>query len=160
MVRFKNRWLLVEFIPVLQGHAQLGKSTFGNGSLLDGKAIWASLKQSVLTNFGDTGWGAVGLSLTVKYFSPTTNICIIRVARDQHNVAWGALTLLSIIDGVRYIPNVVHVSGTIKHAQLSAISHNREVIARYRALAKNSDYDDIYDTYLDNSEREIESLQD
>jgi ribonuclease P/MRP protein subunit POP5 len=93
------------------------------------------LKQSVLNNFGETGWGAVGLSLTgtqdfvstsllrnpdqiavfkfkVKYFSPTTNICIIRVARDQHKIAWGALTLLTSIEGTRYLPNVVHVSGT------------------------------------------------
>ena len=120
-------------------------------------------------NFGDTGWGAVGLSLTgelaigignvcssdlaVKYFSPTTNVCIIRVGRDQHDIAWGALTMLTSIEGVRYIPNAVDVSGecldfvvslysgrslgTIKHAQLAAISHNRQVIARYRALAKN-----------------------
>ena len=86
----------------------------------------------MLANFGDTGWGAVGLSLTgefpanisnrficilrrvftiVKYYSPATNVCIIRVARDQHNLAWAALTLLTSIDGVRYIPNVVHVSG-------------------------------------------------
>ena len=28
--------------------------------------------------------------------------------------------------------------GTIKHAQLAAITHNREVVARYRALAKSS----------------------
>jgi ribonuclease P/MRP protein subunit POP5 len=88
----------------------------------------------------------------VKYFSPTTNVCIIRVARDQHNIAWGALTLLTSIEGGKYIPNVIHVSGeckvfllqhflswsvgTIKHAQLAAIAHNRQVIARYRALAK------------------------
>jgi ribonuclease P/MRP protein subunit POP5 len=82
----------------------------------------------VLTNFGDTGWGAVGSSLTgefptisymyieedfllVKYYSSATNVCIIRVARDQHNLAWGALTLLTSIGGLRYIPNVVHVSG-------------------------------------------------
>lgn len=122
-----------------------------------------------MANFGDTGWGAVGLSLTgelaigvgnvclsgltVKYFSPTTNVCIIRVGRDQHNIAWGALTMLTSIEGVRYIPNAVHVSGgflqfvvpsnsgrtlgTIKHAQLAAISHNRQAIARYRALSKN-----------------------
>ncbi|KDR78607.1 hypothetical protein GALMADRAFT_63809, partial [Galerina marginata CBS 339.88] len=108
------------------------------------KAIWAALKQSVLANFGDSGWCAFGLSLTVKYFSPTTNICIIRVGRDQHNIAWGALTLLTSIDGVRYIPNVVHVSGTVKHTQLSAIAHNQEVIARYRALAKAPVRLDIY----------------
>ena len=171
----QNRWILVEFIPIAQGTAQLGKSTITNS--IDGKAIWSALKQSVLNNFGDTGWGAVGLSLTgmqilvstsslgspdqfsvfkftVKYFSPTTNICIIRVARDQHNIAWGALTLLTSIEGTRYLPNVVHVSGnvfclrihchnfddylgTIRHAQLAAIAHNREVIARYRTIANN-----------------------
>jgi RNase P/RNase MRP subunit POP5 len=48
---------------------------------------------------------------TVKYFSPATNICIIRVARDPHRIAWGAVTYLSSIEGQQYIPNVVHVSG-------------------------------------------------
>ena len=49
----------------------------------------------------------------VKYFSPTTNLCIIRVGRDHHNIAWAALTLLTAIEGVRYIPNVVHISGEL-----------------------------------------------
>ncbi|KAF5327718.1 hypothetical protein D9619_004663 [Psilocybe cf. subviscida] len=159
MVRFKNRWILVELIPVTHGRAQLGKPTTGNQ--LDGKAVWSALRQSVLTHFGDTGWGAVALSLTVKYYSPTTNICIIRVARDQHNIAWGAITLLTAIEGVRYIPNVVQVSGTIKHAQLAAIAHNREVIARYRALSKNpSAYEDSHAAYLEKSELELQALQD
>ena len=90
--------------------------------------------------------------ISVKYYSPTTNIAIIRVGRDNHKIAWGALTLLSSIDGFDFIPNVIHVSGTtdcpkgpllylqaptgtIKHAQLAAIEHNRAVIARIRARA-------------------------
>ncbi|KAF9525787.1 hypothetical protein CPB83DRAFT_870696 [Crepidotus variabilis] len=159
MVRFKNRWILVEFIPIVHGDSQLGKQSTSSPPL-DGKTIWAALKQSVLTNFGDTGWGAVGLSLTVKYFSPTTNLCIIRVARDQHKIAWGALTLLTSVEGEKCIPNVIHISGTIKHAQLAAIAHNREIIARYRALAKTSVFDDGYETFLENSSREIDALQD
>jgi ribonuclease P/MRP protein subunit POP5 len=124
---FKNRWLLVEFIPC----ADAGDSAKRSNEI-NAKQIWSALKQSVLHNFGDTGWGAVGLSLTgtfvtmpyvflnnistsmhniVKYYSPTTNVCIIRVARDQHRIAWGAVTLLSSIEGQKYIPNVVHVSG-------------------------------------------------
>lgn len=99
--------------------------------------------------------------MSVKYYSPTTNICIIRVARDHHRIAWGALTLLTGIEGSRYIPNVIHLSGTIKHAQLAAISHNREVVARYRAQAKTpSAYQDSYDEYLQTSSMEIEGLQD
>ncbi|EDR11239.1 uncharacterized protein LACBIDRAFT_315812 [Laccaria bicolor S238N-H82] len=155
MVRFKNRWLLVEFIPL-----ELEKPKPGT-SRLDGKIIWAALKHSIQNNFGDTGWGAVALSLTVKYFSPTTNICIIRVGRDHHQVAWAGLTLLTSIAGFRYIPNVVHLSGTIRHAQLAAIAHNREVIARYRALAKTpTAYQDSHEKYLETSTAEIEALQD
>ncbi|KAF5379820.1 hypothetical protein D9615_005793 [Tricholomella constricta] len=147
-----NRWLLVELIPIGQNQGR---------SHLEGKHIWAAVKQSVLNNFGDTGWGSVGLSLTVKYYSPTTNICIIRVARDHHKIAWGAVTLLSSIEGLRYIPHVIHVSGTIKHAQMAAIAHNREVVARYRAQAKTpAAYQDSYETYLETSTLEIGALQD
>ena len=66
--------------------------------------------------------------------------------------------MLKSIEGVRVLPNVIHVSGeqttpfadvenfgpklpfvlppgTIKHAQLAAIEHNRVIVARYRAQA-------------------------
>ncbi|TFK61459.1 hypothetical protein BDN72DRAFT_849644 [Pluteus cervinus] len=54
--------------------------------------------------------GAIGrLSLNVKYYSPMTSICIIRVGRDHHKIAWGALTLLTSVDewsllGVELLP--------------------------------------------------------
>lgn len=154
MVRFKNRWFLVEFITV--------SSELSQQPPLDNKQIYSALRQSIISNFGNTGWGAVGMSLTVKYFSPTTNICIIRVARDQHKLAWGAITLLTTVNGIRIIPHVVHVSGTIKHTQLAAIKHNREVISRFRARAKNPaayHAQDSYEPYLAQSTREIEVLQ-
>lgn len=37
----------------------------------DTKQIWAALRQCIISNFGDTGWGAVGLSLTGKVVSKT-----------------------------------------------------------------------------------------
>ncbi|OJA11095.1 hypothetical protein AZE42_08764 [Rhizopogon vesiculosus] len=70
-----------------------------------------ALRDSVMTKSGDAGWGAVGMSLILKYFSPTTNLCIIRVARDHHRIAWGAVTFLSDINNIRVIPHVVHASG-------------------------------------------------
>ena len=42
------------------------------------------------------------------------NIRIIRVARDQHDIVWGALTPLISIEGARYPPNVVHVRGIVR----------------------------------------------
>ncbi|KAF8333848.1 hypothetical protein F5887DRAFT_652202 [Amanita rubescens] len=159
MVRFKNRWLLVEFLPVLNND----KVSISKPTTLDGKKVYNALKHSIIYNFGDTGWGAVGLSMSVKYFSPMTNVCIIRVAREQHKVAWGAVTLLSTVDGQKVVPNVVHVSGTIRHAQLAAIKHNREVVARYRAMAQmpgGFGRDSQLESYLETSTTEIEALRD
>ncbi|KAF7299542.1 Ribonuclease P/MRP protein subunit POP5 [Mycena chlorophos] len=154
MVRFKNRWLLVEFMPVADANSP-------SSPPLDGQKIFSALRQSVLTNFGDVGWGSVGMSLNVKYYSPMTHVCIIRVGREHHKIAWGAVTLLTTIEGRRYIPNVVHLSGTIKHTQLAAIAHNREVVARFRAQAKTaSAYQDSYDAKLQEISAEIEALQD
>ncbi|KAJ7596910.1 hypothetical protein C8J56DRAFT_1000989 [Mycena floridula] len=150
MVRFKNRWFLVEFIPI--GETRVN---------LDGKQIWSALRQSVISNFGDVGWGSVGLALTVKYFSPATNMCIIRVARDQHTIARGAVTLLTSIEGVKIIPNIIHVSGTIKHTQQAAITYNTQLVARHRALAgKPATYRDSYDALLESATRDIQALQD
>ncbi|KIK56138.1 hypothetical protein GYMLUDRAFT_248117 [Collybiopsis luxurians FD-317 M1] len=74
------------------------------------------------------------------------------LTRDHHKTAWGGVTLLECIEGVQCIPHVIHLSGTIEHAQLAAIAHNREIIARYRAQAKAPvTYHDSYDAYLESS---------
>lgn len=92
----------------------------------------------MLLNFGDVGWGEVGASLAgepsiyffrsfflplltrnkVKYFSPMTNLCIVRVARGTAtNTTWAALALLDRVgggsspDGHKVVPHVIHVSG-------------------------------------------------
>jgi ribonuclease P/MRP protein subunit POP5 len=75
----------------------------------------------------------------------------------------------------------VHPVGTIKQAQLAAITHNREVIARYRANRLTAGschffihcrahmfilyiclamYQDSYEEFLQKSTQELETLQD
>ncbi|KAF8604598.1 hypothetical protein BDV93DRAFT_532725 [Ceratobasidium sp. AG-I] len=148
MVRFKNRWFLVEFLPCASP-----APTFTS------KQIYNALRESVIENFGDAGWGAVGGSLTVKYFSPTTQICIVRVARDHHTIAWGGITLLRTLGGATVIPHVIHLSGTLKKSQLATIKHNRNIVARLRAnVAAHAS--DAYDVYLTKSTKEIEALKD
>jgi ribonuclease P/MRP protein subunit POP5 len=97
----------------------------------------------VLLHFGDVGWGEVGASLAgeisfpvillcegltsffffwfqVKYFSPMTNLCIVRVARGTAtSTTWAALVLLDRVggggnggaEGHKVVPHVIHVSG-------------------------------------------------
>jgi len=91
----------------------------------------------------------------VKYFSPITNVCIVRVARDHHRIAWGAVTLLTSLGAKRCIPQVIRVSGTIKKVQLAAIKHDREVIAKMKSMRA-----DAFSQHLEASQKEIEALQD
>ncbi|KAI9454797.1 Rpp14/Pop5 family-domain-containing protein [Russula earlei] len=126
MVRFKNRWLLVEFIPIVSSASDRAIATTQSQEEISGKDVFNALKQSVLLHFGDIGWGEVGASLAVKYFSPATNLCILRVARGPAtSTAWAALVLLDRVragdgEGRKVVPHVIHVSGTLKHAQIAA----------------------------------------
>jgi hypothetical protein len=65
---------------------------------------------------------------TVKYFSPMTNLCVIRVARGAAaSTTWAALVLLDKVgggqgQGRRVIPHVIHVSGTSHFAPIFIFS--------------------------------------
>ena len=72
-----------------------------------------TLKCFLFCNFG--GW----VVETVKYFSPVTNLCIVRVARGTAaNTTWAALVLIDRVgasgggQGRKVVPHVIHVSGT------------------------------------------------
>ena len=58
----QNRWLLVEFIPAVTTTATPAPVRTSDQAI-SGKDVFNALKQSVLVNFGDTGWGDVGGSL-------------------------------------------------------------------------------------------------
>jgi len=59
----KNRWLLLEFVDTSTANVSAAKGP-PNTQSLDGSLIYNALRDSIVTNFGDTGWGAVGMSLT------------------------------------------------------------------------------------------------
>jgi len=166
MVRFKNRWFLVQLLQPSQGATATWMQ-------LTPQKVYTALKNSLIHNFGEVGWGAVSASLNVKYFSPVTGMAIIRVARDHFRLAWGAVTLLTSLDGQKVLPFVVHVSGTIKHVQLAAVKHNRELVAKAKRRSSSTEEVDRagpggvsfvstagrYEDLLEQSSREIEALQ-
>ena len=127
---------------------------------LNTKQIWSALRDSVVNNFGDVGWGAVGNSLNgmshwdtrvwfhlivfisskVKYYSPVTGHCIIRVARDHYRIAWGATTLITSIDGKLVLPHVIHCSGQSNRVLFLSHFFTYQVPTRYNKEGANRDY--------------------
>ncbi|EJT51650.1 hypothetical protein A1Q1_07062 [Trichosporon asahii var. asahii CBS 2479] len=152
MVRFKNRYLLAEFLdagsispfpePLAEpieldsgfdanddddeALARIPELPFAHLSpptLPDeGAGLYKAVRQVVQQVFGDEGWGLV-------YHSPITTLTIIRIARPHYRMIWAALTLITEIGGRRVLPRVVAVSGTIKKLQSAAIVHHRRVTA-------------------------------
>ena len=69
----------------------------------------------------------------VKYFSPMTNLCIVRVARGTAtNKTWAALALLDTIgggnggggsyaEGHKVVPHVIHISGASLSSALDSL---------------------------------------
>lgn len=154
------------------------------GAVVQNNQIWQAVRDSVMDVCGDVGWGKVASSLqgssapplrlpllssrtakyqllavpTVKYYSPTTSLCIIRVAREHVRTAWTGLTFVNTIGGQPVVPRVVAVSGklptprtgshcsswsclmrslvvsgTIKKLHFAAIRYSKEITALYLA---------------------------
>src|SRR6266852_1477306 len=110
-----NRFLIEFIVPAASppsslstpvstpGHDHIQYTTTPSPDVISGKDVFHALKQSVLSSFGDVGWGKVCASLAgerflfpssfsililflfcvffvcrgtqVKYFSPVTNVC-------------------------------------------------------------------------------------
>ncbi|KAL6078490.1 Ribonuclease P/MRP protein subunit POP5 [Balamuthia mandrillaris] len=121
MVRFKNRYILVEL--------RWREPATVDPSLDSGKILRA-LRNQISNDFGDWGLGAVSQSLQVKYFNHQTNMCIIRCPRDHYQMVWSALTLMTALNERPLILASLHVAGTIRSCQKAAIQHDRKEVAQ------------------------------
>ena len=64
----------------------------------------------------------------VKYYSPVTRLCLLRVARDGAATLWASLTLIRSIKGQAVCIRVLHSGGTIRKTQQAAIAEGRRRI--------------------------------
>jgi ribonuclease P/MRP protein subunit POP5 len=143
MVRFKNRYLLVEVVGAAPGAGRQTTAT----------TLLRAVRDAVQANFGDHGAAATQQSLqgnhmpqapervcvrvrarvsdmhahtqsdephahalaTVKYYAPGTGVSIVRVSRDHYQLVWAALTLMTELDGTLCMLRLRHVGGTVGH---------------------------------------------
>ncbi len=133
MVRFKNRYLLVELV-------------WGDGmvdSSISAENLKREVKHQIQLNFGDFGVGLVQATLqgtprgfpspkapcapfpssshsliirsclsSVKYWNHLTNLCIIRCARDNYKMVWTAVTMINTLNQRSVLFRLVHLGGT------------------------------------------------
>ena len=123
MVRFKNRYLLCEFLWE-------DKKFDPN---LKNKDIYDSARESIAVNFGDFGAGLImgslsGMFYIVKYWNPVTNIAIIRIQREEFRILWCGLTFITHLKGRRVKVKVIYTAGTIRTCQQEIVKFIRKWI--------------------------------
>ncbi|CAG8736347.1 17969_t:CDS:2 [Gigaspora rosea] len=131
MVRLKHRWILFETLFENTSHQDTSIDP------LTSHDIYITVKESIQLNFGDYGRGCTSSSLNGTYYSPHTNIGLLRVSRDYYRMAWCALTFITQINSRSCTIRVLHVGGTIKQCQKLVIEYDRE------QLLENEDLNDI-----------------
>merc|ERR1711879_212904 len=112
MVRFKNRYLLVELV-------------WGDGmvdSSISSENLKREVKHQIQLNFGDFGVGLIQATLQVKYWNHLTNLCIIRCARDYYKMVWAAVTMISTLNQRSVLFRLVHLGGSVRSCQKAAIA--------------------------------------
>eukprot|EP00053_Salpingoeca_punica_P002095 m.36179 g.36179 ORF g.36179 m.36179 type:complete len:158 (+) comp11385_c0_seq1:140-613(+) len=113
MVRFKNRYLLVEVRFEDLGPLTLNERQFSQ-----------TIKDAVASAHGDFGIGSLKASLAVKYFNAITGIAIIRCNRDYFQMLWSAVALVNAIQKRTCLIQTLHVGGTIRSCQKMLVQHN------------------------------------
>uniref|UniRef100_A0A7S0YRF2 Ribonuclease P/MRP protein subunit POP5 n=1 Tax=Polytomella parva TaxID=51329 RepID=A0A7S0YRF2_9CHLO len=116
MVRYKNRYLVVELLW------KDGKFDYSLGET----PISQALKDSVSLNFGDYGQGLMSQSLQVRYFNPFTNVAIVRCTEACKNQAAVAVTLLDEVKSRRCSTVLRYTSGRIQKAKEMALCLSRK----------------------------------
>lgn len=118
MVRFKARYLLFEILFEEEGVVI---------DSLSAGSIASAIRESIELHFGPHGSGLT-TSMNVKYFSPLTNLGIVRIGRDHHRMLWAALTFMNSLKKLSCCIRVIHLGGTIKSTQKQAIEYNKRKI--------------------------------
>eukprot|EP00611_Tribonema_gayanum_P032395 TRINITY_DN9655_c0_g1_i1.p4 TRINITY_DN9655_c0_g1~~TRINITY_DN9655_c0_g1_i1.p4 ORF type:complete len:145 (+),score=52.72 TRINITY_DN9655_c0_g1_i1:51-485(+) len=104
MVRFKNRYMLVE---VMCNQAALTSGAVSQ------KEIMLAIRDSLTTNFGDFGLGTAQPGLQVRCLDPANaSVCLVRCRCDGYKIARAAMTFVTGYRKLAFALRVLTVAST------------------------------------------------
>ena len=101
-MRLKNRFLLVE---VIFEQDLVGKRR-DEGRAINATDVYQSLLASVSAQYGEQGVGLCQNLLSVRSYSDTTGIAVVRAPREQLRMVWSSLTFVTKIKNLRALGTV------------------------------------------------------
>mmetsp|Transcript_44039 Transcript_44039/g.73134 ORF Transcript_44039/g.73134 Transcript_44039/m.73134 type:complete len:162 (-) Transcript_44039:237-722(-) len=85
-------------------------------------ALYSSLRDSILENFGDFGLGCIQPSLQVKHHCPAASCFVVRVVRKHASMVRGAITLVRFVRKLPVRLSVVHTAGSPRTARRAMLA--------------------------------------
>ncbi|XP_055863273.1 ribonuclease P/MRP protein subunit POP5-like [Biomphalaria glabrata] len=141
MVRFKNRYALCEVIVPGQE----------NGSINFTKSkLYRAIKQSIISNHGDYGIGALDQSLRVIYINTGTRIVLIRAERKYFHMVTSAIIFIRKIGLHDVIFKTLHVGGSIRQCFKFLIKyHQKSFPSMYQSCQTEDDKIKVLESIID-----------
>ena len=121
MVRFKNRYIVIEINPV-----HLRKNTL----LLRDYSLYNAIIKKVQQVHGDFGIGAVKSGLTAKYCNKWTRIAMIRVRHGSHRLVTSCLPLISDLEKHAVTVNILFIGATLQQCYSHILSHQKKTLEK------------------------------
>ncbi|KAI3652170.1 hypothetical protein MP228_003473 [Amoeboaphelidium protococcarum] len=117
MVRVQSRYFLIKF------QQQQQQQSSGNSTLKSQGQVYELIQQAMLREFGERGVILFLSRSGVKYYNPTTRLCIFRVARETAKYLRQCFS-----NQLSYVLSIVHVSGCIRRVQVKILDLNKALL--------------------------------
>lgn len=142
-MRFKNRYYLVELLWDAP-HTESSSTSYASSSsssspslstvdlTLQSYHLHTALREVVIQHFGEWGYARVMQSLQVRYINTLTNLCIIRIARNDSRLFAAVTTFLNTLRSRQILLRTIHLAGTIRNCQKRAIDIQQQRLDQLR----------------------------
>ncbi|KAL6447041.1 hypothetical protein ACFW04_001415 [Cataglyphis niger] len=109
MVRFKNRYIVLEITPHSNDDKQL---------MLKNTALSQAVQQKIQQLYGDFGVAAIKDGFDAKYCNSYTKIALVKIRHGPHKFVLRAIPLINDIGGRLVKTSILYVGATMKHCFL------------------------------------------
>ncbi|CAJ1970577.1 unnamed protein product [Sphenostylis stenocarpa] len=129
MVAFRNRYMVMEVF------LNPNREKVGDHSVIITQFnVSKAVRDSILENFGECGLASSLGSFQVKYVNPITNVCIIRVSREEYQKVWSAITMVTNIGNCPVVFNLLDLSGSIRACKNAALKCEESKFEQYKLM--------------------------
>lgn len=117
MVRFKNRYIVLEITPHSKDDKQL---------MLKNTALSHAVQQKVQQLYGDFGVAAIKDGFDAKYCNSYTKIAMVKIRHGPHKFVLQAIPLINDIGGRLVKTSILYIGATMKHCFLFIRKHQEK----------------------------------